>query len=46
MKLSSNDQKTRLTGNDYLQFTCETWNPRGRSYKNETKNVSTIIDNK
>ena len=28
-----------IVGDDYLQSTCETWNPGGRPYPNMTKNV-------
>ena len=27
----------KITGNDYLKFTCETWNPGGRTYRNDTQ---------
>ena len=31
-------------GNDYLQFTCETWNPGGRPSRSETKTTSMVTN--
>ena len=33
-----------IAGNDYLQFTCETWNPGGRSSRTKTETTSIITD--
>ena len=33
-----------IQGKDYLQFTCETWNPGVRPSKNETKTVPMVMD--
>ena len=31
-----------IAGNDYLQFTCEIWNPGGRPSRNETETTSMV----
>ena len=33
-----------IAGNDYLQFTCETWNPGGRPSRSETKSTSMVTN--
>ena len=39
------EKVNKIAGNNYLQLTCETWNPYVHPSQNETTNVSTIIDN-
>ena len=33
-----------IAGNDYLQFTCETWNPGGCLSRNKTETSSMVTD--
>ena len=40
----SQEKVDEITGNDYLQLTCETWNTGGRLSKNKTETNSMVTD--
>ena len=38
------DKIDEISGNDYLKFTCETWNPGGRPSRSETETNSMVTN--
>ena len=41
----SQDIVDEIAGNNYLQFTCDTWNPDVHPSRNETKTTSMVTEN-
>ena len=34
----------KITGKEYLQFTCETWNPGGSTSRNDTRTALMVME--